>query len=45
MTDGSGHFFKSLKFIVNDGVEEEEDEDFQSSELEEELFLVDSEEK
>ena len=49
VTDGSGHFIKSLKFIVqgqDDGEEEEEeDEGFQSSELEEELFLVDSEEE
>ena len=54
VTDGSGHFIKSLKFIVNgqdddgdDGEDEqdEEDEGFQSSELEEELFLVDSEEE
>ena len=46
MTDGSGHFFKSLKFIVQ-GQDEEEDDDkgFQSSELEEELFLVDSREE
>ena len=55
VTDGSGHFIKSLKFIVNgqdddgddgeDEQDEEDDEGFKSSELEEELFLVDSEEE
>ena len=54
VTDGSGHFVQSLQYIIVPGHQQEDQEEgdledveegLQSSQLEEELFLVDSEEE